>query len=91
MVSAIWRFNIEAGGEVQVLYLGVAFTRDGSRDEELNVRSGKANAVMRALYHSVVLERDLSRKAKLLVFKSIFVPILIYGNESWVMTDRVRS
>ena len=46
---------------------------------------------MRALHHSVVLKRELSRKAKLSVFKSIFVPILTYGHESWVMTERVRT
>ena len=46
---------------------------------------------MRALHHSIVLKRELSRKAKLSVFKSIFVPILTYGQESWVMTERVRS
>ena len=30
-------------------YLGVAFTNNGRRDEELDVRSGKANPVMRAM------------------------------------------
>ena len=63
-------------------YLGVAFTSDGRQDEELNVRSGKASAVLRALHHSIVLKRELSRKAKLSVFKSIFVPVLTYGHES---------
>ena len=72
-------------------YLGVAFTSDGRQDEELDNRIGKASAVMRALNHSVVLKRELSKKAKLSVFKSIFVPILTYGHESWVMTERVRS
>ena len=67
-------------------YLGVAFTSDGSQEEELDIRSGKASAVMRALHHSVVLKQELSRKAKLSVFKLIFVPILTYGHESWVMT-----
>ena len=43
-------------------YLGVSFTSDGRQDEELDVRSGKASAVMRALHHSVVLKRELSRK-----------------------------
>ena len=46
---------------------------------------------MRALHHSVVLKRKLSRKAKLSMFKSIFVTILIYGHQSWVMTERARS
>ena len=69
-------------------YLGVAFTSDGEQDEELEVRSSKASAVMRALHHSVVLKRELSRKAKLSAFKSIFVPILTYGHESWVMSRK---
>ena len=36
-------------------YVLVAFTSDGRQDKALNVRSGKASAVMRALHHSVVL------------------------------------
>ena len=45
-------------------YLGVAFTSDGRQDEELDVWSGKASAVMQTLHHSVVLKRELSRKQK---------------------------
>ena len=30
-------------------------------------------------------------KAKLSVFRSVFVPILTYGHEYWVMIERVRS
>ena len=56
-------------------YLGVAFTSDGRQHEELDVRSGKTSAVMRVLHHSVVLKRELSRKAKLSMFRLIFVPI----------------
>ena len=53
---------------------------EDNKYEELDFRSGKASAEMRALHYSVVLKRDeLSRKAKLSVFKSIFVPILTYG------------
>ena len=46
---------------------------------------------MRALYYSVVMKRELSKKAKLSIFKAVFVPILTYGHESWLMTERVRS
>ena len=53
-----------------------------------DVRSGKASAVMGALHHSVVLKRELSRKTKLSELKSIFVPILTHGHESWVMTEK---
>ena len=71
-------------------YLGVAFTI-GRQDEELDTRIGKASAVMRALDYSVVMKRELSKKAKLPIFKAVFVPISTYGHESWVMTKRVRS
>ena len=73
-------------------YLGVAFTSDGRQDEELDTRIGKASTVMRALHYSVVMKRELSKKAKLSIFKAaVFVPILTYGHESWVMTERMRS
>ena len=45
---------------------------------------------MQALHHLVVLKQELSRKAKLSVCKSMFVPILTYGLESRVVTERVR-
>ena len=37
------------------------------------------------------MNRELSKKAKLSISKAVFVPILTYGHESWVMTERVRS
>ena len=72
-------------------HLGVAITSDRRQDEELDTRIGNANAVMRALHYSVFMKRELSKKAKLSIFKTVFVPILTYGHESWVMTERVRS
>ena len=71
-------------------YLGIAFTSDGRQDEELDTRIGKATAVMRALHYSVVVKRELSKKTKLSIFKTVFVPILTCRHESWVMTERVR-
>ena len=65
-------------------YLGVAFTSDGRQDKEIDARIGKASAVMRELQRSLVLKRELSKTAKLAVFKSIFVLILTYGHEHWV-------
>ena len=37
------------------------------------------------------MKQELSKKTKLPIFKTVFVPVLTYGHESWVMTDRVRS
>ena len=73
------------------MYLRVAFMSDGTKDEEMDIQISKADAVMHALYRSVVMKRELSQKAKLAVIGSIFVPILTYGHESWGMTERMRS
>jgi exonuclease III len=72
-------------------YLGVVFANDGSWDREIDRRIGAAAGVMRQLYRGVVGKRELSDKAKLSVFKSIFVPTLTYGHELWVMNKRTRS
>ena len=71
-------------------YLGVAFTSDGRQDEKLDTRIGKASTVVQVLHYSVVMKRELSKKAiKLSIFKAVFVPILTYVLESWVMTEKV--
>ena len=74
-------------------YLGVAFTSDGRQDEEFDVRSGKASAVMRAWHHLVVLKQELSKKENSRCFTLIFVPILTFSHESglWEMTEKVQS
>jgi exonuclease III len=72
-------------------YLGVFFSSDGKGDVELNTRIGQAGAVMRELGRSVVRKAELSQKAKISVFNSIYIPTLTYGHETWVMTERIRS
>ena len=56
---------------------------------EVDTRIGKADAALRELHRSVVTKKQLSNTAKLPVLKLVFVPILIYGHESWVMTERI--
>ena len=79
MFSASWRSIIKGGREVQEAYIKVVFTNDAKQNKELDVRSGKASAVMRALYRSVVLKLKLSKKTKLSKTKSMIVLIVIYG------------
>ena len=84
------------GGELlpqveEFKYLGVLFTSEGRMEREIDRRIGAAAAVMRSLYRSVVVKRELSRKAKLSIYRSIYVPTLTYGHELWVMTERIRS
>ncbi|KAK3566901.1 hypothetical protein QTP86_004752 [Hemibagrus guttatus] len=85
--------TLQVGGEVlpqveEFKYLGVLFTSEGRMDREIDRRIGAAAAVMRSMYRSVVVKKELSRKAKLSIYQSIYVPTLTYGHELWVMTER---
>ncbi|KAK5909389.1 hypothetical protein CesoFtcFv8_003322 [Champsocephalus esox] len=68
-------------------YLGVLFSSEGSMEREMGRRIG--GAVLQSLYRTVVTKRELSQKAKLSVYRAIFVPTLTYGHEGWVMTERM--
>ncbi|KAK3533963.1 hypothetical protein QTP70_034997 [Hemibagrus guttatus] len=64
--------TLQVGGEVlpqveEFKYLGVLFTSEGRMDREIDRRIGAAAAVMRSMYRSVVVKKELSRKAKLWV------------------------
>jgi len=74
-------------------YFDVAFTGDGNRKKEIDTQIGKANADLREFYRSVVTKQELSNVAicKVFSFKSVLVPIIIYGLKSWIMTERILS
>ncbi|KAK3514353.1 hypothetical protein QTP70_015882 [Hemibagrus guttatus] len=85
--------TLQVGGEVlpqveEFKYLGILFTSEGRMDREIDRRIGAAAAVMRSMYRSVVVKKELSWKAKLSIYQSIYVPTLTYGHELWVMTER---
>ncbi|KAK0147792.1 Craniofacial development protein 2 [Merluccius polli] len=71
-------------------YLGVLFTSEGRMEQEIDRQIGAASAVMWTLHGSVVVKRELSQKAKLSIYQSIYVPALTYGHELWVVTERTR-
>ncbi|KAI3361166.1 hypothetical protein L3Q82_012910, partial [Scortum barcoo] len=53
-------------------------------EREIDRRIGAASAVMRSVYRTdVVVKKELSRKAKLSIYRSIYVPTLTYGHELW--------
>ncbi|KAK3513082.1 hypothetical protein QTP70_000981 [Hemibagrus guttatus] len=88
--------TLQVGGDLlpqveEFKYLGVLFTSKGRMDCEIDRRIGAATAVMRSMYWSVVVKKELSRKAKLSIYHSIYIPTLTYSHELWVMTERVRS
>ncbi|KAK3544271.1 hypothetical protein QTP86_008996 [Hemibagrus guttatus] len=87
--------TLQVGGEFlprveEFKYLRALFTSEGRMDREIDRRIGAMAAVMRSMYQSVVVKKELSRKAKLSIYQSIYVPTLTYGHELWVMTERIR-
>jgi len=54
-------------------------------------RIGALSAVITALLWSVVVKKELSRKAKLSIYRSIFAPIVTYGHKICIVTERTRS
>ena len=41
---------------------------------------------MQTLHRPVVVKKELSQKAKLSIYQSIYVPTLTYGHKLWVVT-----
>ncbi|KAK3541273.1 hypothetical protein QTP86_019410, partial [Hemibagrus guttatus] len=86
--------TLQVGGELlpqveEFKYLGVLFTSEGRMDHEIDRRIGAVAAVMQSMYRSALVKKELSQKAKLSIYQSIYVPTLTYGHELWVMTERV--
>lgn len=48
------------------------------------------STVIRLLFCSVAMTRELSWKAKLLIYCSVYIPALTWGHELWIITDRTR-
>lgn len=51
------------------------------REQEIDKQTGASSAVMSTLYISVLVKGELNQKAKLLIYRLIFVPTLTYGHE----------
>jgi len=51
----------------------------------------KQSKYLHELCRSVVTKLEFSNTAELSVFELIFVPILTYAHESWVMTEKISQ
>ena len=65
-------------------YLGTIFSEDGKLDAEIQSRTNKANAVGFQLSRCFFNKKEVSERTKLVVYNSIFRPVLTYGCESWI-------
>ena len=72
-------------------YWGVTIDKRGKFEHELNDRITKANNLYYAINQSFIGKREISEKTKLTVYKAIYLPILTYGCESWVLTTHEKG
>lgn len=57
----------------------------------MDPRFGAASVLMQAQYRTVVVKKELCRKVKLLIYRSVYVPTLTYSHELQIVTERTRS
>lgn len=57
--------SLELGSELPPKVIVILFTSEGKMEHEIDRWIGAASAVMQALYKTVMVKKELSRKAKL--------------------------
>ena len=74
----------------ELKYLGTTLTNQNSIPEEIKSRLSSGNAC----YHSVqnlLSSRFLPKNLKTKIYRTIILPVVLYGCESWSLTLRGRK
>ena len=64
------------------MYLGATVSKEGGGTEDLKSRVSKARGTFARLY-SIWRSSRISRKTKLRLYKTLVLPVLLYGCETW--------
>jgi hypothetical protein len=68
-------------------YLGTTLTDQNHMHEEINSGLNSGNACCRSV-HSLLSSRLLSRKLKVKIYRTIILPVVLYGCETWSLILR---
>ena len=83
-----------SGEDVEVVerftYLGSDVHASAGCESEVNRRLGRAWGVMDSLDHGVWRCQYLCGRTKVRVFRSLVLPVLLYGCETWTLTRDLR-
>lgn len=72
-------------------YLGVLIERTGNDETEIGNRIDKTAKLFYSLNSNFLQRREVSKKTKMVIYKVIYRPILMFGSETWVLTRGQRS
>ncbi|KAG0714334.1 putative uncharacterized transposon-derived protein F52C9.6 [Chionoecetes opilio] len=82
------------GEDIEILesftYLGSAVHNDGGSRQEVLRRIGIAHGIMNSLSRSIWRCRYLCRRTKIRIFKSLVIPVLHYGCETWTLNSDLK-
>ena len=71
-------------------YLGSVVHNNGGSRQEVLRRIGLAHGVMDSLSTSIWRCRYLCRQTKIRIFKSLVIPVLLYGCETWTLNTDLK-
>jgi hypothetical protein len=67
------------------VYLGTLITSDNNISAEINNRIALANRSYFWLVN-ILKAKDINRKYKVIIYKTLIKPVLMYGAEAWVLS-----
>ena len=73
----------------QFCYLGTLLSRNCSDEADVNNRIRKASNAFGALRKSILSNSHISLSVKSSVYEGLILPILLYGSESWCLTEKL--
>ena len=81
------RIHVESSAK----YLGSLLHSNGKDDADVTARVKKATGAFASLRHCLFSRKDVTNEAKVAVYNSLVLSILLFGCESWSLTQRLRN
>ena len=82
--------GVSIPGVEKFKYLGTIFDKNGQIGTEIQERVNQSRAALRML-NSIWWDQHITRKTKVIIYKSIVESILTYGSEVWIINKHNES